>query len=318
MSTTQSSESIHAFFDGYINSTTSLNQFMKQYDNALRSRAEKEFEADFNSMDTTILCGSNSSIEKQFQSEFTNAKFKEIQVEFRSKRNCSASLNSMEDCFATYHVLEEILVGDIRKERVLKVVLNKENHDFKCECSLFEFRGIVCRHVLSVCSQERIECNIGMVENQFGSNICVESSLEVVNREHYLDSSIVIGNCMSFMDLLTTCETTLTGSSQVIQVEYSGGMLKDCKLNFVLIQIVNGASQTWLIHCTKLVNGSLTSVSAVPHFKTRKIAVPNLVNTLHEVVNAVPDFKTMEIAVPDFKTMEIAVPDLVNTFHEVG
>ncbi|XP_050883330.1 protein FAR-RED IMPAIRED RESPONSE 1-like [Lathyrus oleraceus] len=62
----------------------------------------------------------------------------------------------MEGCFATYHVLEEILVGDIRKERVLKVVLNKENHDFKCECSLFEFRDIVCRHVLSVCSQERI------------------------------------------------------------------------------------------------------------------------------------------------------------------
>ncbi|KAI5398763.1 hypothetical protein KIW84_064225 [Lathyrus oleraceus] len=156
MSTTQRSESIHAFFDGYINSTTSLNQFVKQYDNALRSRAEKEFEADFNSMDTTIPCGSNSSIEKQFQSEFTNAKFKEIQVEFRSKMNCSASLNSMEDCFATYHVLEEILAGDIRKERVLKVMLNKENHDFKCECSLFEFRGIVCRHVLSVCSQERI------------------------------------------------------------------------------------------------------------------------------------------------------------------
>ncbi|KAI5430378.1 hypothetical protein KIW84_034820 [Lathyrus oleraceus] len=118
MLTKQRSESIHAFFDGYINSTTSLNQFVKQYDNALRSRAEKEFEADFNSMDTTIPCGSNSSIEKQFQ--------------------------------------KEILVGDIRKERVLKVVLNKENHDFKCECSLFEFRGIVCRHVLSVCSQERI------------------------------------------------------------------------------------------------------------------------------------------------------------------
>jgi len=41
MSTTQRSESIHAFFDGYINSTTSLNQFVKQYDNAFRSRAEK-------------------------------------------------------------------------------------------------------------------------------------------------------------------------------------------------------------------------------------------------------------------------------------
>lgn len=152
ISTTQHSASIHAFFDGYINSITSLNQFVKQYDNALRSRAEKEFEADFNSMGTTIPCGSNSSIEKQFQSEFTNAKFKEIQVEFRSKMNCSAILNSMEGGFATYHVLEEILVGDMRKERVLKVVLNKENHDFKCECSLFEFRGIVCQYVLSVCN----------------------------------------------------------------------------------------------------------------------------------------------------------------------
>ncbi|KAI5421367.1 hypothetical protein KIW84_044980 [Lathyrus oleraceus] len=132
------------------------DQFVKQYDNALRSRAEKEFEVDFNSMGTTIPCGSNSSIEKQFQSEFTNAKFKEIQVEFRSKMNCSATLNSMEGGFATYHVLEEILVGDMRKERVLKVVLNKENHDFKCECSLFEFRGIVhrfdklCKHFYEV------------------------------------------------------------------------------------------------------------------------------------------------------------------------
>ncbi|KAI5417602.1 hypothetical protein KIW84_042274 [Lathyrus oleraceus] len=33
------------------------------------------------------------------------------------------------------------------------------------------------------------ECNIGMVGSQFGSNICVESSLEVVRGKHYLDSS---------------------------------------------------------------------------------------------------------------------------------
>jgi zinc finger SWIM domain-containing protein 3 len=66
MSTTQRSESIHAFFEGYINSTTTLRQFVKQYDNALRSRAEKEFEANFSSMDTIYLCGSTSSIEDQF------------------------------------------------------------------------------------------------------------------------------------------------------------------------------------------------------------------------------------------------------------
>ncbi|XP_050895589.1 protein FAR1-RELATED SEQUENCE 6-like [Lathyrus oleraceus] len=258
----------------------------------------------------------------------------------------------MEGCFATYHVLEEILVRDIRKERVLKVVLNKENHDFKCECSLFEFRGIMCRHVLSVCSQERIinllekyvltrwkknikrkhsyiKTSYGVTELKsqmdrfeklckhfyevaaeseettedlhetlqlFSSNISTKDSALIeenlnddfnpINSNRICSSKHVkhkgrppskrktsvaetiakrsrkrtkksdhteltticllslindilnVGNCMSFMDLLTTCETPLTGSSQV---EYSSGMLQDCKLNFVLTQIVNGA-----------------------------------------------------------------------------
>jgi len=157
MSTTQRSESIHAFFDGYINSTTSLNQFVKQYDNVIRSREEKEFEEDFTSMNTTISCGSNSSIEKQFQGQYTHDKFKELQVEFRSKMNCASSLNIVEGCFATYHVLEDVLVGDRTKQHVFKVVFNRENHDVSCECSLFEFRGILCRHVLCVCAQERVK-----------------------------------------------------------------------------------------------------------------------------------------------------------------
>lgn len=157
MSTTQRSESMHAFFDGYINSTTSLNQFVKQYDNALSSRAEKEFEADFNSLDTTIPCVSNSSIEKQLQGEYTHAKFKEVQTEFISKMNCAPSLNVVEGCFATYHVLEEVVVGGRHKENVFKVVFNQENQDFSCECSSFEFRGILCCHVLSVCTRERVK-----------------------------------------------------------------------------------------------------------------------------------------------------------------
>lgn len=76
MSTTQRSESIQAFFEGYITSSTRLHQFVTQYDNALGSRVEKEFEVDFRSMDTTIPCGSSLSIEKQFQGEYMHAKFK--------------------------------------------------------------------------------------------------------------------------------------------------------------------------------------------------------------------------------------------------
>ena len=55
MSTTQRSESMNAFFDDYVNSKTSLAQFVEQYDSALRSKVEKESLADFNSFNLVIL-----------------------------------------------------------------------------------------------------------------------------------------------------------------------------------------------------------------------------------------------------------------------
>ncbi|XP_014489810.1 protein FAR1-RELATED SEQUENCE 5-like [Vigna radiata var. radiata] len=67
MSTTQRSEGMNAFFDGFINSSTTLHQFVVQFDNALRVKAQKETQADFSSLlNTTIGCGSQSPIERQF------------------------------------------------------------------------------------------------------------------------------------------------------------------------------------------------------------------------------------------------------------
>ena len=51
---------------------------------------------------------------------------------------------------------------------------------------------------------DHVELTTRMVGNHPGSNICVDSSIEVGS-----------GSNMSFMDLLTTCETPLMGSSQV-------------------------------------------------------------------------------------------------------
>ncbi|XP_038707270.1 protein FAR1-RELATED SEQUENCE 5-like [Tripterygium wilfordii] len=49
MSTTGRSESMNAFFDGYVNSKTTLKQFVEQYENALRKKIEKEKMVDFDS-----------------------------------------------------------------------------------------------------------------------------------------------------------------------------------------------------------------------------------------------------------------------------
>jgi len=66
MTTTQRSESMNAFFDGYVHSSTSLKEFVDQYDNALHRKVEIENVADFNSFNSTISCVSKLPFEKQF------------------------------------------------------------------------------------------------------------------------------------------------------------------------------------------------------------------------------------------------------------
>ncbi|WOL00563.1 protein FAR1-RELATED SEQUENCE 6 [Canna indica] len=66
MSTTQRSESMNAFFDEYVNSKTSLRQFVEQYDNALRSKVEKENKADFDSLNSSYQLMTSHYFGKQF------------------------------------------------------------------------------------------------------------------------------------------------------------------------------------------------------------------------------------------------------------
>jgi len=79
ISTAQRSESMNAFFDRFINSTTTLKQFVVQYDNMLWSKDKKEIEADFASSNTTLPCATQSFIERQFQEKYTHAKLAEVQ-----------------------------------------------------------------------------------------------------------------------------------------------------------------------------------------------------------------------------------------------
>lgn len=139
MSTTQRSESIHAFFDGFVHHSTTLEQFVNQYNNALRDRAEKVIQADFQSSNSTMSYNTKSPIERQFQAIYTHAKLKEVQ----------------EDSVCTYKVVEDMIIRDKTKEVEFTVMFNKDNHDMKWKCLLFEFRGIVCRHSLVVLGIER-------------------------------------------------------------------------------------------------------------------------------------------------------------------
>lgn len=153
MSTTQRSESMNSFFDGYVNSKTTLKQFVEQYDNALRDKIEKEDEVDFWSFSTWIPCVTHFEIEKQFQAVYTNSKFKEFQKEMTGKLYCDISRKANE----VYDVTEVVFIEEKSIQVQHKVWFDKEKLDVNCDCRMFEFKGILCKHILSVLMKNQVK-----------------------------------------------------------------------------------------------------------------------------------------------------------------
>ncbi|XP_028057631.1 protein FAR1-RELATED SEQUENCE 5-like [Camellia sinensis] len=124
MSTTQRSESMNAFFNGYVNSKTTLKQFVDQYDNALRT--------------------------------YTNAKFKEVQVELKRLLYCRANLVKDEGAICTYHVKEAVLVAE--KMKTVEFVVYFNNFAYfnfnpfgagRRGCPGFSFGVLIVEYVLA-------------------------------------------------------------------------------------------------------------------------------------------------------------------------
>ncbi|XP_042950377.1 protein FAR1-RELATED SEQUENCE 5-like [Carya illinoinensis] len=150
MSTTQRSESMNTFFDGYVHAKTNLKEFVDQFDNALRKKIESESEADFQSFNVTIPVVSPSPLEKIFQGIYTCNKFREVQKEVIGMLATLPTLHRKDGVIATYHVEDEVDVEDFIKEVTHTVYFNEAECEVKCSCALFEMRGILCRHVLGI------------------------------------------------------------------------------------------------------------------------------------------------------------------------
>ncbi|GKC54438.1 FAR-RED impaired response 1-like protein [Tanacetum coccineum] len=167
MSTTQRSESINSFFDKYLNKKTTLKQFVEQYENALRDRAEKENVEDFNSYNSWYPPITHYAMEEQMKHVLTNAKFKEFREELTGKMYCAVGSSKSEGGHIEYEVLEDVMVnGSIIKKHFLVWFKKGESHeecDIRCICRLFEFRGMLCRHALTVLINE----NIYLVPNKY-------------------------------------------------------------------------------------------------------------------------------------------------------
>ncbi|RYQ83484.1 hypothetical protein Ahy_B10g102167 [Arachis hypogaea] len=112
-----------------------------------------ERESDAADFHTVIPCATKSSIEAQFQDVYTHQKFREVQTQFRGKANYITRLTNFALGYSVYEVGEQVSSSIFNK---FVVTYDSVAAEVKCQCLLFESRGILCRHALSVLSFEQV------------------------------------------------------------------------------------------------------------------------------------------------------------------
>ncbi|QHO43517.1 Protein FAR-RED ELONGATED HYPOCOTYL [Arachis hypogaea] len=145
---------MHAFFNKFITRNSSLIQFLKQYDNCLGSREQREREFDVVDFHTVIPCATKSPIKAQFQHVYTHEKFRKVQAQFKRKVNCITRSTHSTLSFTAYEVVEQVSNSTFNK---FVVTYDAISCEVKCRCLLFESRGIMYHHSLSALSFEQVD-----------------------------------------------------------------------------------------------------------------------------------------------------------------
>nr|XP_043615944.1 protein FAR1-RELATED SEQUENCE 5-like [Erigeron canadensis] len=155
MTTSQRSESIHSYFDGYVNSNTMLNEFVIQYDKAVDDRRVAEEDEDFQTINTLPVLSSVHPIEAKAGEVYTRKifeVFKKEWIEATNNLTHETLSKSMEE--SSYKVGQ--LNVDKKYWRTVKFCfLNKV--DARCSCAMFETHGILCKHILYVMKKKNVE-----------------------------------------------------------------------------------------------------------------------------------------------------------------
>ncbi|KAL2499725.1 Protein FAR1-RELATED SEQUENCE [Abeliophyllum distichum] len=85
----------------------------------MRSKVEKEFQADFKSFAQMLPCATKYDMEKQFQEKYTISKFKEFQEEFIGKVYCEV-ISSEEGCSVTKYEIADLVADDEERTREIR------------------------------------------------------------------------------------------------------------------------------------------------------------------------------------------------------
>ncbi|KAL0459053.1 UNVERIFIED_CONTAM: protein FAR1-RELATED SEQUENCE 3 [Sesamum latifolium] len=134
-----------SFFDGYVNQQTTLPLFFREYERAIENSFEREIEADFDTICTTPVLRTPSPMEKQVANLYTKRIFSKFQEELVETFVYTANRIDGDAADSIYRVAK---FEDDNKAYI--VSLNNAEMKANCSCQMFEYSGILCRHVLTV------------------------------------------------------------------------------------------------------------------------------------------------------------------------
>lgn len=144
MSINQSSDNINSYFDGYINASTNIQVLIKQYEKAIAVRYEKEVRADYDTVNTVPILKTPSPMEKQAANIYTREVFMKFQEELVETLAYPATIIDDTGLEVIYRVAN--FVQEHKPHFVRFSMLEKKAG---CSCQMFEFSGILCRHILA-------------------------------------------------------------------------------------------------------------------------------------------------------------------------
>lgn len=145
MSITQGSDSINSYFDGYINASTNIQVLIKQYEKAIATRYEKEVKADYDTINTSPVLRTPSPMEKQAAYLYTRKIFMKFQEELVETLAYPATMIDDTGSETIYRVAK---FGEDNKAHFVRFSVFEKKAS--CSCQMFEFSGIICRHILAV------------------------------------------------------------------------------------------------------------------------------------------------------------------------
>ncbi|KAL6137789.1 hypothetical protein ACLB2K_063078 [Fragaria x ananassa] len=158
MSPMQPSEVVSSFFEEFLVKST-LKDFLDKYDQALQTHHQLEVVADLDSRNSSYMFKSGSHFELQLSELYTNDILRKFgkEVEGMYSFFSTRQLN-VDGPLIKYTVKEQTEVdGNRREMRDYEVLYNPSEMEVLCICGMFNLKGYLCRHALSILNQNGVQ-----------------------------------------------------------------------------------------------------------------------------------------------------------------